>query len=94
MDNSETEGYPFIFSGMKDLRIPSKPLYRNEIEFDARLISNEDSEGKDYHTVTGANRQLHRQSSQNPQSLKDTYGSHTDPNTSTSTAKSLDPVTL
>ena len=42
--------------------------------------------------VTGANRQLHRQSSQNPQSLNDTVGSHADQTTSTLTNKPLDPV--
>ena len=39
--------------------------------------------------VTGANRQLHRQSSQK---LNDTVGSHADHNLSNSTPKSLDPV--
>ena len=42
--------------------------------------------------VTAANRQLHRQSSQNPQSLNDTTGSHVDHNRSNSTTKSIDPV--
>ena len=42
--------------------------------------------------VTGANRQLHRQSSQNPQSLNDTTGSHADKNVTTSTTAPLDPV--
>ena len=42
--------------------------------------------------VTGANRQLHRQNSQNPQSLNDTVGSHADQTTSTLTSKPLDPA--
>ena len=42
--------------------------------------------------VTGANRQLHRQSSQNPQSLNDTIGSHADQTASSLTNKPLDPV--
>ena len=41
-----------------------------------------------YHMVTGANRQLHRQSSQK---LNDTVGSHADHNLSNVTAKPLDP---
>ena len=47
---------------------------------------------EDYHMVTGANRQLHRQSSQNPQSLNDTRGSHAEQNTTTSVTKTPDPV--
>ena len=42
--------------------------------------------------VTGANRQLHRQSSQNPHSLNDTIGSHADRQTSTMTETPSDPV--
>ena len=42
--------------------------------------------------VTGATRQLHRRSSQNPQSLNATTGSHADHNMSNLTTKSLDPV--
>ena len=56
------------------------------------MISEKDSEEEDYHMVTGANRQLHRQSSQNPQSLNDTVGSHADQTTSTLTNEPLDPV--
>ena len=90
--DSENEDYPLKASGSKDLKHPAKLLYRNEIDLDETMISNEDSEEEDYHMVTGANRQLHRQSSQNPQSLNDTTGSHADHITSNSTAKSLDPV--
>ena len=42
--------------------------------------------------LTGANRQLHGQSSQLLHSLNDTIGSHADPNTSKLTTKSLDSV--
>ena len=90
--DSENEDYPLKASGSKDLKHPARPLYRNEIDLDETMISNEDSEEEDYHMVTGANRQLHRQSSQNPQSLNDTTGSHADHNTTNPTAKSLDPV--
>ena len=41
--------------------------------------------------MTGANRQLHRQNSQNPQSLIDTVGPHADKKT-TLAKKRLDPV--
>ena len=42
--------------------------------------------------VTGANRPLHRQSSQNPQSLNNTTGSQTDQDPTTSTTTTLEPV--
>ena len=42
--------------------------------------------------VSGANRQLLRQNSQNPESLNDTIRSHADQNTSTLTQKPLDSV--
>ena len=77
---------------MRELRNPARPLYQNELNQDETIISEEDSEEEDYHMVTGANRQLHRQSSQNPQSLNDTVGSHADQTTSTLTNKPLDPV--
>ena len=77
---------------MKGFRHPARPFCRSETNLDEKLVSEEDSEEKDYHMVTGANRQLHRENSQNPQSLNDTTGSHADHNTSNSTAKSLDPV--
>ena len=70
---------------MKDLKHPAKSLYQNELNLeDERIASKED-----YHMVTGANRQLHRQSSQNP---NDTIGSHVDQNLSKSTTRPLDPV--
>ena len=90
--DSENENYPLKTSGSKDPRHPAKPLYRNEIDLDETMISNEDSEEEDYHMVTGANQQLQTQSSQNPQSLNDATGSHANHSTSNLTAKSLDPV--
>ena len=58
---------------MKDLRHPAKSLYQNELNLEDEIIASEE----DYHMVTGANRQLHRQSSQKP---NDTIGSHVDQN--------------
>ena len=77
---------------MRDLRHPAKPFHRSETNLDRTLISDEDSEIEDYHMVTGANRQLHRQSSHNPHSLSDTIGSHADRQTSTMTETPSDPV--
>ena len=48
--DSGNEDYPLKASGSKDLRHPAKPLYRNEIDLDETMISNEDSEEEDYHT--------------------------------------------
>ena len=70
---------------MKDLRHPAKSLYQNELNLEDEIIASEE----DYHMVTGANQQLHRQSSQNP---NDTKGSHVDQNLSNSTTRPLDPV--
>ena len=47
--DSENEDFPLKASGSKDLRRPAKPLYRNEIDLDETMISNEDSEDEDYH---------------------------------------------
>ena len=54
-------------SDMIELRNPAKLFCRTELNLDETLISNEDYEEEDYNMVTGANRQLHRQTSQNPQ---------------------------
>ena len=70
---------------MKDMKHPDKSLYQNELNLKDERIASED----DYHMVTGANRQLHRQSSQNP---NDTIGSHVNQNLSNSTTRPLDPV--
>ena len=90
----EDEDYPLRASKMKDLRHPAKPLFRAESDVDVTIHSDEESDAEplreDYHMVTGANRQLHRQSSQNP--LNDTTGSHANQNASNSTTTPLDPV--
>ena len=95
IENSDIENeddHPLRASDMRELRNPARPLCQNEPNLDETIISEGDSEEEDYHMVTGANRQLHRQSSQNPQSLNDTVGSHADQTTSTLTNKPLDPV--
>ena len=78
---------------MKDLKHPAKPLFRSESDVDITIHSDEESDAEglneDYHMVTGANRQLRRQSSQK---LNDTIGSHTDQNTTNSITQPLDPV--
>ena len=94
-DNSDSENedsHSIRASNMHELRNPAKPFCQNRFELNETIVSNEDSEEDDYHMVTGANRQLHRQSSQNPQSLNDTTGSHADQNATTSTTAPLDPV--
>ena len=50
---------------MKDLKHPAKSLFHNESDVDVTILTNEESQ-EDYHMVTGANRQLHRQISQHP----------------------------
>ena len=95
IENSDTENeddHPLRASDMRELRNPARPLCQNVPNLDKTIISEGDSEEEDYHMVTGANKQLHRQSSQNPQSLNDTVGSHADQTTSTLTNKPLDPV--
>ena len=94
-DNSDSEiedSHPIRASNMHELRNPPRPFCQNRFESDETIFSNPDSEEEDYHMVTGANRQLHRQSSQNPQSLNDTTGSHADQKPTTSTTTPLDPV--
>ena len=91
--DSENDDYPLRASKMKDLRHPAKPLFRAESDVDVTIHSDEESDaeslGEDYHMVTGANRQLHRQSSQK---LNDTAGFHADQNLPNLTTKPLDPV--
>ena len=48
--DSEDEGCPLRPSRMKNLRHPAKPLYRNELDLDATVVSNKDSEEEDYHS--------------------------------------------
>ena len=91
-DSENEDNHPIRASNMHELRDPARPFCQNRFELDETLVSNEDSEEEDYHMVTGANRQLHRHSSQNPQSLNDTTGSHAAQNTTTSSATPLDPV--
>ena len=91
-DTENEDDHPLRASDMRELRNPARPLCQNEPNLDETIISEGDSEEEDYHMVTGTNRQLHRQSSQNPQSLNDTVGSHADQTTSTLTNKPLDPV--
>ena len=76
---------------MKGLRHPASPLYRSETNLDENLVSEEDSEEEGYHRMTGANRQLHGQSSQILQSLNSTIGSNADQKTSTLTETPSDP---
>ena len=59
---------------MKGLRHPARPVFHNESDVDVTIHPDEESDAEEvdnYHMVTGANRQLHRQSSQKP---KDTVG--------------------
>ena len=74
---------------MEDLRHPAKPFFQNESEIDITVHSNEESGEEDYHMVTGANRQLHRQRSQDPYN---TIRSHVYQNLSNPITRPLDPV--
>ena len=90
--DSENDDYPLRASKMKDLKHPAKPLFRCESDVDITIHSDEESDAEEveeYHMVTGANRQLHRQSSQK---LNDTIGSRADQISSNLTTKPLDPV--
>ena len=51
--NSYTEDgdYALGSSERKGSRHPTKPLYRNELDLDATIVSNEDSEEEDCHTL-------------------------------------------
>ena len=51
--DQENKDYPLRPSEMKDLRHPAKALYRDELDLDATVVSNEDSEEEDYHTCKG-----------------------------------------
>ena len=64
-DTEDEDDHPLRASDMRGLRNPARPLYQNAPNQDETILSNEDSEEEDYHMVTGANRQLHRQGSQN-----------------------------
>ena len=90
--DSENDDFPLRASRTKNLKQPAKPRFRSESDVNVTIHSDEESdeeEVEDYHMVTGANRQLHRKSSQNP---NDTIGSHVDQNLSNSTTRPLNPV--
>ena len=91
-ENSETEDEDFSLkaSKAKDLKQPAKPIYESDV--DVTIHSDEESDAEpieDYHMVTGANRKLHRLSSQK---LNDTIGSHADHSLPNLTTQSFDPV--
>ena len=91
-ENSETEDedFPLKASKAKDLKQPAKPIYESDV--DVTIHSDEESDVEpieDYHMVTGANRKLHRQSSQK---LNDTIGSHADHSLPNLTTQPFDPV--
>ena len=90
--DTENEDIPLKASEMRDLRHSAKPIHQIDTTLDATVIFNEKSDEEDCHMVTGANRPLHRRSSQNTQLLNDTLGSHADRNTSTSMTKLLEQV--
>ena len=93
--DSENDDYPLQASKMRDLKHPAKPLFRSESDVDVTIYSDEESDTEDvedYHMVTGANKRLHRQSSQNSQPLNDTIGSRADRQTSTAIETPPDPV--
>ena len=93
--DSENEDYLSQASKMRDLRHPVKPLFRNESDVDVTIRSDEESdieEEEDYHMVTGANKHLHRQSSQNSQPSNDTIRSRADQQISATTETPSDPV--
>ena len=87
--DSENDDYPLRGSKLRDLKNPARPFVETETDLDQTILSNEESAEEDYHMVTGANRQLHRQSSQK---LNDTIGSHADQNTTNSITQPFDPV--
>ena len=45
----ESNNYPLRASKMKDLKQPVKPLFQNESDVDATILSNEESDEEDYH---------------------------------------------
>ena len=91
-ENSETEDedFPLKASKARDLKQPANPIYESDV--DVTIHSDEESDVEpieDYHMVTGANRKLHRQSSQK---LNDTIGSHADHSLPNLTTQPFDPV--
>ena len=53
--DSEDEDFPLQASKMKDLRHPAKPLHRKEMNLDATIVSEENSEEEDCHTTYSLN---------------------------------------
>ena len=49
--DSENEDNSLRPSGMKNLRHPAKPLYKSDLDLDATIVSNEDSEEDDCHNL-------------------------------------------
>ena len=49
--DSEDEDYTLQASKMKDLKHPAKPLHRSESNLDETIVSNEDYEEEDNHTL-------------------------------------------
>ena len=47
--DSENNDYPLRVSKMEDLRHPAKPFFQNEPDIDVTVLSNEESDEKDYH---------------------------------------------
>ena len=66
-ENQECEIQDNLFrpSNLNELRTPMQPLSMQNIDLNDSLVINEDRTQEDYHTVTGATKPLHRQSSNN-----------------------------
>ena len=60
--DSENDDYPLRASKMKDLIHPARPFLQNKSDVDVTIHSDQESDVEDYHMVTAANRELHRQS--------------------------------
>ena len=52
-DNSEPENedYPLQASKMRDLRHPARPFHESETNLDETMVSEENSEVEDYHSI-------------------------------------------
>ena len=49
--DSENDDYPLRASKMKELKHPAKPFFETETDLDQTILSNEVSEGEDYHKI-------------------------------------------
>ena len=56
---SENKDNSLRASETMGIRHPAKPLYRNEIDLDATIVSNEDSEEEDYHNNCSKSSNIH-----------------------------------